>query len=105
MADQDQRKFIFGLGLARNLAERVGQARLRRVASRERVDVRIARRGLEKFVEVLRERGEALLVVGLASETRDGDVVRRGLRRARAKPERMPRKTPQAARHFAMICF
>ena len=34
VADQDQRKFVFGLGLARDLAERVGQMRLRRVARR-----------------------------------------------------------------------
>ena len=85
MPDQDQREFIFGLGLARDLAERVGQARFRRVASRECVHVRIARRGLEQFVEVFRQRGEALLVIGLASEPRDGDVVRRGLRGARGK--------------------
>ena len=45
--------------------------------------MRIARRGFEKFVEVVRQRREALLVIGLAAEARNGDVVRRGLRRAR----------------------
>jgi hypothetical protein len=47
--------------------------------------MRIARRGLEKFIEVFRERGESLLVIGLASETGNGDVVWRGLRRPRAE--------------------
>jgi len=84
VADQDQREFIFGLGLARDLAEGIGQPRFGRVASRERVHVRIAGRSLEQFVEVFRQRGETLLVVRLASEPGDGDVVRRGLRGPRA---------------------
>ena len=77
--DQDQGKFVFGLCFARDLTERIGQARLGRVASRERVGVRIARRGLEKFVEIFRQRRESLLVVRLAAEARNGDVVRRSL--------------------------
>ena len=68
--------------------------RCARVASApdQRVNVRLAAGSLEQFVEILRQAGEALLVVRLAAEARDRDVIRspraREARRTAANEQR-----------------
>ena len=45
--------------------------RLRGVAASQRINVRIATRIFQQLVEILRQRREALLVIGFAAESRD----------------------------------
>src|SRR5580692_5271332 len=58
--------------------------RFGRIGTGERVDMHVARRRFEEFVQVLRKSGEALLVIGFAAEAGHGDVVGRCLSGARA---------------------
>ncbi len=85
VADQDQHEVVFGLGLLRDLAKRVASCALRGIRAGEREDVASLPRGLQQLVEIVGHGGEALLVVGLAAEPRDGDVIDPGARGQRGK--------------------
>ncbi len=80
VADQGQDEIVIRLGLGGDLRERVGEMRARGVGAGERVDMDIAARGFQQLVEIHRQRGEALLVFGLAAQARHGDVINRRAR-------------------------
>src|ERR1700694_1160223 len=55
--------------------------RLGGVAARQRIDMHVAARRFQQLVEILRQRGEALLVIRFATQTRNGKVIGSGMRR------------------------
>src|ERR1700674_927967 len=59
--------------------------RLRGVAASQRIDMRVAARSFEQIVELLRQRSEALLVIGFAAQARNRDVIGSGPRGERAQ--------------------
>ena len=105
VADQDQDEIVVGLGLPARPASRLS-VRCARVASApgERVDVRVSAGTFEQLVEVVGQRGEALLVIGLAAEPRDRDEI--GMPRARAAREQQqasPAHEAQSRAHLHTI--
>ena len=80
VADQGEDEIVIRFGLGGDLRERVGEMRARGVGAGERVDMDIAARGFQQLVEIHRERGEFLLVFGLAAQARHGDVINRRAR-------------------------
>src|ERR1700736_29677 len=59
--------------------------RLGGVAAHQRVDMRVAARSFQQLVEILRQRGEALLVIRFVTQARDRNVVGSGARGERGK--------------------
>ena len=82
VTDQHQHEGVIRLGVARDLRQRVLQIGLGGLWAVERGDLRIRAGGVQQFVDFLRLRSEALLVVGFAAQARDRDVERRGVQSA-----------------------
>ena len=80
MADQDQYEVVVGFGVARNRAHGLAQLGRGGLLPAQGVNMADSLEALKTLIEILCRRSEALLVVGLAAQAGDDDVVRRRAR-------------------------